>query len=133
MDDRLLKKKEAGDYNALASEYLGGSKANLEKKLFRIAVDAAYNACELAMKGLLLLKLPEIPGTRGGIVMKFGELFVKTGEVSKETGREVNLALEKRNNARYEPHFEITQEQATEVISLAERLLEILEKELVES
>jgi len=133
MDAKLLKKKEAGDYTTLASEYLDGAKVNLDKGLFRIAVDAPYNACELAMKGLLLLKLPDIPGSHGGIVMKFGELFVKTGEVPKETGRGVNLALEKRNNARYEPHVQITEAEAREVICLAEMLLKTLEKKLAES
>lgn len=127
MDDEELKKKESRNYFDLASEYLEGSRAALQGGYFRIAVDASYNACELLIKALLLLRLPEIPGSHGGIVNKFGEWFVKTGEVPKELGRAIGLALEKRNNARYEPHAKITREQAEEIISLGERLRQIFE------
>jgi len=130
MDGEQLRRKEAQNYLYLSSEFLNGSKSNSEKGYFRIAVDTAYNACELAIKGLLLLRLPDIPGSHGGIVQKFGELFVKTGEVPKELGREINLALERRNNARYEPHAQITKEDAEEIIDLGERLQKILEKNL---
>lgn len=101
MEEQELKRKEAQNYLYLSLEYLKGSKSNSEGGHFRIAVDTAYNACELAIKGLVLLRLPDIPGSHGGIVKKFGELFVKSGEVPKELGRQMNLALEKRNNARY--------------------------------
>lgn len=130
MEEQELKRKEAQNYLYLSLEYLKGSKSNSEKGYFRIAVDTAYNACELAIKGLLLLRLPDIPGSHGGIVQKFGELFVKTGEVPKEFGRNIGLALEKRNNARYEPHAQITKEDAEGIIDLGERLQKILEKNL---
>ena len=77
-----------------------------------------------------MLKLPDIPGSHGGIVNKFGQLFIKTGEVPKEIGRQLRLALERRNNARYEPHAQITKEHNEEIINLGNRLQEILEKEL---
>jgi len=130
MDEQELKIKEAQNYLYLSSEYLEGAKFNSEKSHFRIAVDTGYNACELAIKGLLLLTLPDISGPHGGIVKKFGELFVKSGEVPKELGRQINLALEKRNNARYEPHAQITKEHAEEIIDLGERLQKVLEKKL---
>lgn len=77
--------------------------------------------------------MPDIPGSHGGIANKFVELFVKTGEVPKEMGREIPLALERRNNARYEPHAQITKEHAEEMIHLGEKLRGILEKKIVES
>lgn len=130
MNAEELRKKESRNYLELASEYLDGSRTASQGGYFRIAVDASYNACELLIKALLLLRLPDIPGSHGGIVNKFGELFVKTGEVPKELGRAIGLALEKRNNARYEPHSEITKEHAEEIISLAERLRQILEDKM---
>jgi uncharacterized protein (UPF0332 family) len=130
MEEQELKRKEAQNYLYLSLEYLKGSKSNSEESRFRIAVDSAYNACELVIKGLLLLRLPDIPGSHGGIVKKFGELFVKTGEVPRELGRLINLALERRNNARYEPHAQITKEDAEKVINLSERLQKILEEKL---
>jgi uncharacterized protein (UPF0332 family)/predicted nucleotidyltransferase len=133
MDGEELRRKEARNYLNLSSEYLDGARANSQRGYFRIAVDAAYNACELAIKGLLLLRLPDIPGSHGGIVNKFGELYVKAGDVPKEMGRGINLALEKRNNARYEPHVQISKDQAEEIIDLGEKLQGILEKKIVES
>lgn len=133
MDGEELRKKEARNYLDLSSEYLDGARTNSQRGYFRIAVDAAYNACELAIKGLLLLRLPDIPGSHGGIVNKFGELYVKAGDVPKEMGRGIGLALEKRNNARYEPHVQMTKDQAEEVIGLGEKLQGILEKKIVES
>ena len=130
MEKKNLKRNEAQNYLELSSDYLDGSKANYQTGRYRIAVDAAYNACELAIKGLLLLKLPDIPGSHGGIVNKFGELFVKTGKVPKEVGRALRLGLEQRNNARYEPHAQITKEQAEEMIRLGQQLQKILEKKL---
>ena len=130
MERKKLRINEARNYLDLSSEYLDGAKANCQKGYFRIAVDAAYNACELVIKGLLLLRLPSLPGSHGGIVNKFGELYVKTEEVPKETGRAIRLALETRNNARYEPHIQITKEHAEEIIKLGERLQRILSEKI---
>lgn len=79
MGRQKLKRNEAHNYLTLSLEYMDGSRVSYQSGYFRIAVDAAYNACELAIKGLLLLRLPDIPGSHGGIVNKFGELYVKTG------------------------------------------------------
>ena len=130
MNEKELKRKEAQNYLDLAAEYLDGSIANLQRSCFRIAVDAAYNGCELAVKGMLLLKLPDIPSSHGGIVNKFGLLFVKTEDVPKEIGRNLHLALEMRNNARYEPHAQITKDQADLIINLAKQLQALLEKQI---
>jgi len=130
MDETELKKKEIENYFNLSYEYLEGAKANFERGYWRITIDIAYNACELIIKALLLLKLPEIPGSHGGIVQKFGELYVKTEEVPKELGREISLALEKRNNARYEPHAQIKKEDAEKIVLLGERLQNILKEKI---
>lgn len=130
MEKKNSRRKEAQNYLELSSDYLDGSRANQQTGRYRIAVDTAYNACELAIKGLLLLKMPDIPGSHGGIVNKFGELFVKTGQAPKEVGRALGVALEQRNDARYEPHAQISKEQAEEMIRLGEQLQKILEKKL---
>jgi hypothetical protein len=48
----------------------------------------------------------------------------------KESRRGINLALERRNNARYEPHAQITEKDAEEIIGLGQRLQKILEEKL---
>ncbi len=132
MEAEELKRKECRNYVELASEYLDGSRFAYRNGYLRIAVDSGYNACELLIKALLLMKLPDIPGSHGGIVGKFGELYVKTGDLPKDLGRAIGLALEKRNNARYEPHAEITKKQAEEILNLGEKLRDILEKKIHE-
>jgi len=44
--------------------------------MYRVAVDVGYNAVELCIKALILLRAGEIPRTHGGIVKKFGEIYV---------------------------------------------------------
>jgi hypothetical protein len=65
-----------------------------------LAVDGAYNSCQLRCKGLLLLKVYEISPTHGGIVQKRGKLYVRPKIVPEHTGRRVNLSLDLRNTAR---------------------------------
>lgn len=96
-----------------------------------MGADGAYNACELCCKGLLLLQLKDIPRTQGGIVQKFGELYVKPKMVPELTGRQLNLSLDLRNKIRYDFHARIDREGADEVLKLAEVLSDTLENQLM--
>jgi uncharacterized protein (UPF0332 family) len=126
MAEEELAKKGAENSLRLAEEYLELARYDLKGKQFRGAVDAGYNAAELCVKGLLILKLKRLPRTHGGIVQKFGELYIQTGLVAREVGRDLNQALQFRNDARYDFHAEITREKAEEVIKLAELLVGVL-------
>jgi len=64
----------------------------------------------------------------GEVVSSFGQLYVKTGEVEKQIGRDLNLALKLRNEARYKPGALLRRENAVELLSLARRLLEFVEE-----
>ena len=64
------------------------------------------------------------------MVSSFGQLYVKTGEVEKQTGRDLNLALKLRNEARYKPGALLRRENAVELLSLARRLLEFIEEKM---
>lgn len=123
-EERL--KKEARDYLYLAEQYLESAKRNLLAGDPRVAIDTAYNCSELCIKALILLKAVEIPGSHGGVVNRFGELYVLSGDLPKECGRKLNRHLELRNRSRYDPHAEITTEGAKEVISLSEDMIRYL-------
>ena len=127
-DERL--RKEARDYLSLAEHYLDGSKRNLLVGDFRLCIDTAYNSCELCVKTLILLKGEDIPGSHGGVVNRFGELYILSKELTKEFGRRLNRYLELRNKARYDPHADITPEDAKGVIELAEELVKFLSSKL---
>lgn len=93
-------------------------------------MDAAYNAAEFAAKGLILLKQDDLPGSHGGIVSLFGQLYVKTKKIGKEIGRGLNTALKLRNVARYKPDALLLEEDAKDVLYLAERVIETLSKRI---
>jgi uncharacterized protein (UPF0332 family)/predicted nucleotidyltransferase len=131
MAEEELAKKGAENSLRLAEEYLELARYDLEGKQFRGVVDAGYNAAELCVKGLLTLKPEKLPRTHGGIVQKFGELYVQAGLATKEVGRSLNQALQFRNDARYDFHAEITREKAEEVIKLAETLVGVLKEAIV--
>jgi len=96
----------------------------------RLGVDGAYNACELCIKGLLLLRLGEIHKTHGGIIQKLGDICIKSGIIGKDVGREVNLGLDLRNRARYDFHAQIAKESISRVVETAETLIQAYENEL---
>jgi len=130
MDAGEMKRTMAEDLARLAEEYLESAREVLERGRFRLAIDAGYNAAELAAKALILLKQDNMPGSHGGIVSSFGALSVKTGEVDPELGRRLNRALQLRNEARYRPTAHLTEEDAGEVIRMADTLLTLLLRNL---
>jgi len=128
MSEEELKLAAVRELKGLAEEDLESAEEVLDRGRLRLAIDAAYNACELAAKGLILLKQDDLPGSHGGVVSSFGQLYVKTGEVEKQIGRDLNMALKLRNEARYKPGALLRRENAVELLSLARRLLELIEE-----
>jgi uncharacterized protein (UPF0332 family)/predicted nucleotidyltransferase len=126
MEEKEIKKIMIKDLINLSEEYLESAKEVLTKNRVRLSLDAAYNSAELAAKALILLKEDDLPGSHGGIVSLFGQLFIKTNEINIETGRKLNTALKLRNEARYKPHALLTVENAQEVLTLAENLIKIV-------
>lgn len=126
--EQELRRREADALRGLAQMYLAGARRAFEAGDLRIAIDAAYNAAELCVKGLLLLKLDDIPGSHGGLVGKFGELYVQPGELPRDLGRRLNRGLEARANARYNYAASISEEMAQDVLSLAQEMLGHLER-----
>ena len=120
------------DIRDLAEEYFESAEEILARNRIRLAIDAAYNAAELAVKGLILLKQDDLPGSHGGVVGLFGQLYVKTNEIEKEVGRSLNTALKLRNEARYKPNALLTKENAQDVLTLAKRLIKIINERIGE-
>ena len=132
MDERELKRREVEGSRSLAESYLTGAERALAAGDLRIAVDAAYNAAELCVKGLLLLKIDQLPGSHGGLVGRFGELYIKDGSLPRDLGRRLNRALELRADARYNYAAQVTEDMAQEAIELAKELLGYLDQALAD-
>lgn len=129
--DETLKREERRNLLNLAREYLEGAEQATAGRHWRLAVDAAYNAAELAVKSLILKADDDLSGSHGGLIGRFGELFIKTAVYEKSLGRELNRALQRRNEARYRYTSTLREDEAKEAIELARRLIELGEKELV--
>jgi uncharacterized protein (UPF0332 family) len=97
---------------------------------YRVTADVAYNSAELVAKGLLLFKIDELPTSHRGIVNKFGELYVKSGEIDRKLGRKLNDGIRLRNKARYDSHAEIGEKEVQEMIRLATALIDQLNRKL---
>lgn len=123
-----LRREEIRGLQELAAEYLEGARELVQKGRYRLAVDLAYNAAELAVKGLVLLKAERLPKTHGGLVGRFGELYVRTGELPADVGRRLREALRYRNLARYDRAAAIGPAEAEAVVRLAEELGRMLEE-----
>jgi uncharacterized protein (UPF0332 family) len=126
MAEKKLRKEEARSYLNLAEIYLEGAKRSSEAGDLRIAMDAGYNAAELCVKGLLLLKADDLPKTHSGVVTKFGELYVKRRALPASMGRELHQALERRNKARYDYHAEIGERDVKKTLGLVAELVTAL-------
>jgi uncharacterized protein (UPF0332 family) len=131
MEKEEIKRQVVKDITGLSEEYLESAKEVLDRNRIRLAIDAAYNAAELAAKALILLKQDDLPGSHGAVVSLFGKLYVKTNEVASEKGRKLNEALKLRNEARYKPNALLTAENAQEVIGLAEGLIKIISEKTI--
>ncbi len=130
MPEENLKRAAANHYLSLAQEYYDSAKDAIERGHYRLGIDGAYNSAELPVKGLIVLKIDDPPGSHGGIAQKFGELYVKSGAIKREVGRKLNRCLDLRNAARYKFTANVNKEDSGFVLDLAEGLISSLEKEL---
>ncbi len=127
MEKGELKRLEVEGLYELGREYLEGARELLASGRHRLAVDAAYNAAELAAKGLILLRADRVAQTHGGVVGQLGELYIQSGELPAELGRRLHRMLRYRNLARYEHSATLGTTEAEQAIALAEELLGYLE------
>ncbi|MEA3341340.1 MAG: HEPN domain-containing protein [Chloroflexota bacterium] len=125
-----LRRKDAQGWWALAVEYLRQARRAGQNGSFRLTVDGAYNAAELAVKGLLILRLERLPTSHDGLIRVFSREYVVTGEVNRMIGHRLSISLDLQNKARYKWNTEITAEHVTQVAALAQELIALLEKTL---
>ncbi len=130
MGEEELKERQLEGYLSLAQEYLEVAESSLAEERYRVAVDTAYNAAEACARGLLLLRLPELPRSHRGLITKFGEQYTKDGPLPKKLGRTLNTMLELRSRARYDANSPMGKEEAQDAIELARTLMQALESKL---
>lgn len=125
-----LTQREIEDRKVLAEEYLRAAENAYQYGHRRLAADGAYNAAEACAKGLLLLKMDDLPSTHSGIQQKFGEHYVKDGPAPRELGGRLHRGLIIRGDARYKPAAQITEEMVKHNLSLAREMIAFVESTL---
>jgi uncharacterized protein (UPF0332 family) len=93
-----------------AKRYLKSSEILLKDGDFESSVSRTYYAMFYAAEAALLTKNLSFSSHKG-VISGFGEHFVKTGIFSKEMGRELNRAFEKRQVGDYEYTFAISKKR----------------------
>ncbi len=131
MDDQTLRVEEARGLAHKAERILRQSEVIFVQGGYETAIEAAYNAAELAVKALLLLKPGvELPGTHGGVGQIFGREYVRTGEVPREWSALLSQKLQLRNRAWYDAQADFTDADARSVIEFARDVIDFLQKRL---
>ncbi len=125
-DEEKLKKKEIEGYIDLSEIFMNDAQECFKRNRIRATIDLAYNALELKIKALLLNLLEDLPGSHGGLISKFGELYIMTKKIPKELGKNLNIALSLRNKARYDPLAILTKENGDFILSLIKELSKFL-------
>lgn len=129
MEEEALRREEIEGLYELGMEYLEDARELDGRGRYRVATDVAYNAAELAVKGLVILKGEQLPKTHGGVVNRFGELYIKSKILPVSMSGRLRRGLRYRNLARYEHSAIIDAEEARHNIQLADELLTFLEAE----
>jgi len=115
--------KEAESLMQRASRYLKSADLLLAEGDYESCVSRAYYAMFYAAEAALLTKRLSFSSHKG-VISGFGEHLIKTGELPREMGRELNRAFEKRQLSDYEYTFVIEREEAEEVLEAARNFVE---------
>lgn len=100
---------------ARANRYLKSAKRLLEDNDYESSVSRTYYAMFFATQALLLT-LGLSYSSHKGVISAFGERFVKTGVFPRDSGRDLNLAFQKRQLGDYESRFVISREEGEDLL-----------------
>jgi uncharacterized protein (UPF0332 family) len=71
----------------------------IENQFWNSAINRMYYACFYAVGALLVLNGVET-SSHSGMRQKFGQLFVKTGEINRDLGKHYSELFEKRHKGQ---------------------------------
>ncbi len=99
-----------------AIRYLQSADLLLRDGDYESAVSRTYYAMFFAAQAVLLSQNLSFSSHRA-VLSAFGEKYVKTGIFSKQMGRQLNLAFEKRQLGDYEYRFVISADEAKDLLA----------------
>lgn len=92
-------------------------------------VNRAYYAVFYAALALLVTTDSE-PNKHSGVLAKFDELFIREGIFPKEMSKILHHAFDMRQAGDYQKSKVITEEQASEVLTSAQKFVKAIEEKL---
>jgi uncharacterized protein (UPF0332 family) len=101
---------------AKAQRYLKSADLLLRDGDYESSVSRTYYAMFYCAEAALLTRNLTFSSHKS-VIAAFGEHFIKTGVFSKEMGRELNRAFEKRQLGDYESTSVVSDEDADELLS----------------
>lgn len=122
MDEEQQELIEAGEHKIEVAESL------LNDEELGDAVSRAYYGMFHAVRALLIEE-DSRPKTHHGVISEFGKLF--RDKIDPELISEMSQIQSLREDADYEPYFEIEDERAREVLNTAERMIGQIKDELL--
>jgi uncharacterized protein (UPF0332 family) len=105
-----------------AEKRLEASKKLFFEGFYDDAINRAYFAMFLITKALFKTKKIEVK-THKGLIMKFGQEFVKSGIIEKKFGKILHEAEELREEADYSLFRDITEKETQEILNNAEEFI----------
>ncbi|MBI5301671.1 MAG: HEPN domain-containing protein [Chloroflexi bacterium] len=113
-----------------AEQSLGAARDLLEKGYHDFAASRAYYSAFYAATAILLIAGLEF-GKHSGVVASIHQRFVKTGNLTKEQGKNLNWLFELRSVGDYGGVVHVSQPQCEQAIRVAEDFLVTI-KSLIE-
>ena len=107
--------KEVESLVERAKKYLKSAEVLIKEGDYESSVSRAYYAMFYCAEAMLLTKSLSFSSHKG-VISAFGEHFIKTDIFSKEVGKELNRAFEKRQLGDYEYTFVISKGEAEEIL-----------------
>lgn len=113
-----------------ADKYIKSARILLDEGDYESCVSRAYYAMFFVAEAALLSKGLSY-SSHAAVISSFGEQFVKGRVVSRDAGRNLRRAFEKRQLSDYESTFVITRDEAKEILDQAKAFREEVGKLLI--
>jgi uncharacterized protein (UPF0332 family)/predicted nucleotidyltransferase len=131
MDDAVVRLSEARKLARKAGKILDQAYDVCEQGGYETAIGAAYQAAELAVKALLVLKPSvQMPGSHGGVSQVFAREYVRTGEAPRDWSVRLSQELQLRHKAWYDVETDPLDSEARAAIDFAGEVLQFLRERL---
>ena len=114
-----------------AKETISEVETLIKNKYWNTAINRMYYACFYAV-GALLVKHGIETTSHSGSRLKFGQLFVHTGKISKELGKHFTELFEKRHKGDYNDFFDFDEETVVRLFEPSKIFISKIE-ELIKS